>query len=111
MGSNAIRLSTQMLSAIDFYAEKMGQGGDRQAVIQFLVDQYLKSPVYIDPLSEIELSADGYFIRCFGRCTETVGGRAWYNLIRNGAYCYLQGDERTWQMRPWNPSLRKKHSV
>ena len=47
MGSNAIRLSTQMLSAIDFYAEKMGQGGDRQAVIQFLVDQYLKSPVYI----------------------------------------------------------------
>ena len=55
MGSNAIRLSTQMLSAIDFYAEKMGQGGDRQAVIQFLVDQYLKSPVYIDHLSEIEL--------------------------------------------------------
>lgn len=55
MGSNAIRLSTQMLSAIDFYAEKMGQGGDRQAVIQFLLDQYLKSPVYIDPLSEIEL--------------------------------------------------------
>ena len=55
MGSNAIRLSTQMLSAIDFYAEKMGQGGDRQAVIQFLVDQYLMSPVYIDPLSEIEL--------------------------------------------------------
>lgn len=55
MGSNAIRLSTQMLSAIDFYAEKMGQGGDRQAVIQFLVDQYLKSPAYIDPLSEIEL--------------------------------------------------------
>lgn len=55
MGSNAIRLSTQMLSAIDFYAEKMGQGGDRQAVIQFLVDQYLKAPVYIDPLSEIEL--------------------------------------------------------
>ena len=55
MGSNAVRLSTQMLSAIDSYSERIGQSSDRQAVIQFLIDQYLKNPVYIDPLSEIGL--------------------------------------------------------
>lgn len=57
MGNNVViipcRISSRMLRAIDAFSAK--SGGDRNDVIQAMVNRFIMSPVYLAPIDVLEL--------------------------------------------------------